>query len=289
MKRMSSRSKSSERPALGRRSGALRGRSSFTLPARPNAGRSGVSAKKSLGQNFLKHDQTAERIALAAPLTSESVVLEVGPGTGKLTRALLARAKKVIAVETDERMIPLLRETFPQELAHGQLELLHADIRSFPLETLPKGYQVVANIPYYLTGELVRQLLTAPNQPSALTLLVQKEVAERIARAKKESLLSLSVKAFGEPLYAFTVQRGAFSPAPKVDSAVLVIQRISRGRFASEAEEARFFALLHAGFGHKRKQLAKNLKDAGFSLHRLPEKIRAEDLSFEDWLSLARS
>ena len=290
MRRTSSRSKSPEHRALGRRSGALRAaRPSPTPSVRPSAQRSGVPAKKSLGQNFLKHDRIAERIALAAPLTNESVVLEVGPGTGKLTRALLARAKKVIAVEADERMIPLLRETFSQELARGRLELLRADIRTFPLETLPQGYQVVANIPYYLTGELVRQLLTAQNQPSALTLLVQKEVAERIARSKKESLLSLSVKAFGEPLYAFTVPRGAFSPAPKVDSAVLVIRRVSRGRFASEAEEARFFALLRAGFGHKRKQLAKNLEDAGFPPHRLPEKIRAEDLSLEDWLSLART
>lgn len=250
--------------------------------------RAGIRAKKSLGQNFLKHAQVAERIAAAAPLTSESVVLEVGPGTGKLTHALLARVHKVIAVEADERMLTVLGETFPEELTRGKLELFHADIRTFPLDTLPAGYQVVANIPYYLTGELIRYFLTARRQPAALTLLVQKEVAERIARSKKESLLSLSVKAYGEPQYAFTVSRGAFSPTPKVDSAVLLIKNVSRQRFVSAQEEGRFFALLHAGFGHKRKQLAKNLKEAGLTVPSLPEKIRAEDLSVDDWFALVR-
>jgi len=247
-----------------------------------------VLAKKSLGQNFLKYAQTAERIAAAAPITNESVVLEVGPGTGKLTRALLTRAQKVVAVEADERLLAGLRDTFAPELESRKLELIHADIRTFALEQLPKGYQVVANIPYYLTGELIRRLLTAQNQPSALTLLVQKEVAERIVRSKKESLLSLSVKAYGEPEYRFTVPRGAFSPAPKVDSAVIVVRKISRARFKNSEEEARFFTLIHAGFAHKRKQLAKNFHEAGLSVSGLPERIRAEDVPFSEWLKRAK-
>jgi len=130
--------------------------------------------------------------------------------------------------------------------------------------------------------------LESEQQPSAMTLLVQKEVAERIARIKKESLLSLSVKAYGEPKYEFTVPRGAFRPAPKVDSAVISVRNISRDNFSSREEEQRFFALIHAGFAHKRKFVRKNLADAGFTSDAIPEKARAEDLHLSDWLSLSR-
>jgi 16S rRNA (adenine1518-N6/adenine1519-N6)-dimethyltransferase len=152
-------------------------------------------AKKSLGQNFLMHAQTAERIVLAADLPENATVLEIGPGTGMLTRALLARAGKVIAVETDDELAPELTETFAEEIAARKLEILHQDIRSFNTEILPASYHVVANIPYYITGELMRKFLTAEHKPESMTVLVQKEVAERIARNKgKESVLSVSVK-----------------------------------------------------------------------------------------------
>ena len=126
-----------------------------------------------------------------------------------------------------------------------------------------------------------------------MTLLLQKEVAERIARDPKESLLSLSVKAFGSPSYEFTVPKGAFTPSPKVDSAVLSVRGISRARFSSAAEERRFFELMRAGFAHKRKRLAKNLADAGFSADVILKdarlaRVRAEDLPLSDWLSFAR-
>lgn len=247
--------------------------------------------KKSLGQNFLMHARTAERIADAANLSLDAIVFEIGPGTGMLTRALLARAKKVVAVEADNVLYPELEKTFAPETADGRLELIHADIRSFDLESLPKGYHAVANIPYYLTGELFRRLLTAHNQPRSMTFLVQKEVAERIARSKKESLLSLSVKAYGTPKYAFTVPRGAFVPAPNVDSAVLVISGISRSNFSSKEHEERFFSILHAGFAHKRKLLSSNLRDAGIDAPfppSVPLKARAEDVRLTEWLALAR-
>ena len=256
----------------------------FWRKAPPEAG--GVRAKKSLGQNFLMHQAIADRIADAAKLTKEDVVLEIGPGTGMLTRALLARAGKVIAVETDEELVPRLTETFAKELAEGRLELIHADIRSFDPASLPKGYALVANIPYYLSGELFRAFLTAGNKPKTLVFLVQKEVAARIARSKKESLLSLSVKAYGTPKLEFLVPRGAFLPAPNVDSAVLSIRGISGRNFSTAAEEKRFFELLHAGFAHKRKFVRKNLMEAGFSAGTIPEKTRAEDLTLEDWLRL---
>jgi 16S rRNA (adenine1518-N6/adenine1519-N6)-dimethyltransferase len=246
-----------------------------------------MRAKKSLGQNFLMHQATADRIADAARLHADDVVLEVGPGTGMLTRALLARAGNVVAVEADGELYARLAETFAAEIASGRLELVHGDIREFDLSKLGP-YKVVANIPYYITGDLVRRFLESAVQPRSITLLVQKEVALRIAREPKESILSLSVKAYGMPKYEFTVPRGAFVPAPKVDSAVLSICDISRSLFATPAEEARFFALIRAGFAHKRKYLSSNLKEAGFAVS-VPEKARAEDLGLREWVDLARA
>ncbi|MGD0328393.1 MAG: 16S rRNA (adenine(1518)-N(6)/adenine(1519)-N(6))-dimethyltransferase RsmA [Minisyncoccia bacterium] len=242
--------------------------------------------KKSLGQNFLMHARIAERIADAAKLSRDATVFEIGPGTGVLTRALLERAGKVIAVEADRELFEKLQFDFANEITAGRLKLLYGDVRSLDIATLPKGYTLVANIPYYLTGEIFRKFLESKNQPSAMTLLVQKEVAERIARSKKESILSLSVKAYGTPKYEFTVPRGAFKPAPKVDSAVLTIQNISRKNFALRSGEELFFALLHAGFAHKRKFARKNLADAGFSAENIPEKARAEDIPIDQWLAI---
>lgn len=255
-----------------------------------------VLAKKSLGQNFLMHRQTGERIVLAANLPEDATVLEIGPGTGMLTRELLKRAGRVVAVEADGTLVEELSETFASEIGQGRLELIHADIRAFDAEAISGDYHLVANIPYYITGEIIRQFLTSAHQPRSMTLLVQKEVAERIARAKKESLLSLSVKVYGVPAYCFTVPRGAFIPAPNVDSAVLRIGDISRMSFSSGEEEARFFEVIRAGFSHKRKRLAKNLEEywpkeavkAAFETAGLSENIRSEELSLDAWLLLAR-
>ena len=243
--------------------------------------------KKSLGQNFLMHARIAERIALIARLAPNAVVFEIGSGTGMLTRELLKFSRKVIALEADDELFEKLQTDFAGEITEKKLELMHGDIRAFDIGALPKGYALVANIPYYLTCEIFRMFLESGNQPSALTLLVQKEVAERIARSKKESILSLSVKAYGTPKLEFTVPRGAFVPAPKVDSAVLTVRGISRENFASRDEEKRFFALLHAGFAHKRKFARKNLSDMGLSAGDIPEKARAEDVPLSLWRALA--
>ncbi|MFZ2500498.1 MAG: 16S rRNA (adenine(1518)-N(6)/adenine(1519)-N(6))-dimethyltransferase RsmA [Minisyncoccia bacterium] len=245
-------------------------------------------AKKSLGQNFLMHARIAERIALSARLSSDTVVFEIGPGTGMLTRELLKLAGKVVALEADYELFEKLQGDFASEIASGKLELLQGDIRTFNISSLSKGYALVANIPYYLTGEIFRMFLTAENQPSSMTLLVQKEVAERVSRSKKESILSLSVKAYGTPKYEFTVPRGAFKPSPKVDSAVLTIRDISRKNFLTKSSEERFFALIHAGFAHKRKFVRKNLLEVGLPSDGIPEKARAEDLLLSVWLDLSQ-
>ncbi len=245
-----------------------------------------LKPKRSLGQNFLLHQRIAERIAMTAKLSPHDTVLEIGPGTGMLTRELLKRARKVIAIEADDELFEKLRSDFAREIAEGRLDLRQGDIRTLDTTALPKGYALVANIPYYLTGEIFRMFLGSDIQPCSLTLLVQKEVAERIARAKKESILSLSVKAYGVPKYEFTVVRGAFVPMPKVDSAVLSVRDISRKNFTTRADELRFFALLHAGFAHKRKFARKNIIEAGFLAGDIPEKARAEDLALSRWLTL---
>jgi 16S rRNA (adenine1518-N6/adenine1519-N6)-dimethyltransferase len=254
-------------------------------------------AKRSLGQNFLMHPRIAERIVHAANLSLGSRVLEIGPGTGMLTRALLKEGHDVIAVEADGELAAQLAHTFADEIGSGKLTLVHEDIRKFAIATLPEPYALVANIPYYITGEIMRMFLTAERKPSSMTLLVQKEVAERIARPgkrPKESLLSLSVKAYGVPRYCFTVPSGAFRPAPKVDSAVISIHGIDGKAFKDPGSEKLFFDLLHAGFAHKRKLVASNLGlhfpiekvRRAFEAHALDPKARSEDLSLQDWRNL---
>lgn len=252
-----------------------------------------MRAKKSLGQNFLMHPQTAQRIRDAAHLSKNDIVLEIGPGTGMLTKPLLAVAKKVIALEADHELVKKLHETFAFEIEHKKLELIETDVRAFDPSSLQEPYTLVANIPYYLTGEIIRKFLSATHKPRSMTLLVQKEVAERITRSKKESLLSISVKIYGTPEYEFTIPRGAFIPAPSVDSALISIRDI-QNPFDSEHAERHFFDAVRAGFSAKRKRLAKNLEaiapkeviSEAFESLSLSQNIRAEDISCDTWKKL---
>lgn len=254
-----------------------------------------MKAKQQLGQNFLMHSATARRIAGSLGLPDGSRVLEIGPGTGMLTRALLDEDFLVTAIETDRELMESLEESFAEDISSKNLTLIQGDIRTFDLSMLQAPYHVIANIPYYITGEILRLLLTAENKPLSMALLVQKEVAVRVARSEKESLLSLSVKAYGVPSIAFSVPRGAFRPAPKVDSAVLLIKSIS-SHFTSTEQEKLFFDILHAGFGQKRKRLAKNLEslfaredvERVFSLLSLSPNTRSEDVSLQVWLNFSK-
>ena len=263
--------------------------------------RPGTGAK--LGQPLLTNRAIAAKIARDAGAANGAAVLEVGPGKGILTAELLRLGARVVAVEKDPSMVAALHERFGAEIKEGALHLIEGDARDLlgaylNALKLPKTYTVAANIPYYITGELIRLFLTAPVQPTRIALLVQKEVAERIARTKKESLLSLSVKAYGTPHYVQTVKAGSFNPPPKVDSAVLSIEDVSRKHFKQVSEED-FFMILHAGFGQKRKTLLGNLKRA-FPEHKerfvalwkkldLAEDVRAEDVPLDTWLSLVAS
>jgi 16S rRNA (adenine1518-N6/adenine1519-N6)-dimethyltransferase len=256
------------------------------------------TAKKSLGQNFLHAPHIVGKMIHAANISSESIVLEVGPGKGVLTVGLLETGAKVIAIEKDDRAIPFLNEKFSKEIASGQLLLIHADILEIdPLKIpgiRPHEYIIVANIPYYITGEFLRTFFESDCQPSAMVLMLQKEVARRIVGEQskkgtlKESILSISVKAYGIPKYIVTVPARNFNPVPNVDSAVLYVSDISK-KFFTNVAEADFFKVVKAGFAHKRKVLIRNLgiSNEGWEKTGLPAKVRAEELTLEQWGTLS--
>ena len=251
-----------------------------------------ISAKKSLGQNFLISTGVARAMIEAAGLSGHETVLEVGPGNGFLTQFLLTRAAKVIAVEKDHRLIPILRQKFASEILDSRLEIIEADILNFSdYQLLPTSYRLVANIPYYLTGELLTKFLTAKQPPTKMVIMLQQEVAERIvAKNGKESILSLSVKVFGEPKYLTKVPAKFFRPRPSVDSAVLIIDNINRERLRG-IPESKFFDLVKKGFGSKRKMVRNNPADhlAILKTCGIADTARPETLQLKDWLCLARA
>ncbi len=255
------------------------------------------------GQNFLVSGNIAQKMARVAEVTSEDTVLEIGPGKGILTTALLKTGAKVIAVEKDFKLFNFLKQKFEPFILSNHLTLISADIRdlltpqSAKSLALGKITKVVANIPYYLTGRLLRLLLD-PEATSrklritSLTLMLQKEVAERLAPAKslalgKNSLLAVSVRVFAEPKIAFYVKKGNFRPQPKVDSAVILLKKREKDFFKKhKISQGDFFDAVKAGFAHPRKLLKNNLKMSNTGcLTRcgVGEKVRAEDLSLENW------
>ncbi len=258
-------------------------------------------AKKSLGQNFLKSELALRKIIEAGEIKSDDVILEIGPGKGKLTEKLLEHAKIVIAVEKDWELFEFLKTKFGKEIKMNTIILVCEDILQFKIESYKvKSYKVIANIPYNITGAILKKFLTAESQPERMVLMVQHEVAKRITtpgpsstrRGGKESLLSISVKAYGEPKMIMKVPARYFSPAPKVDSAVIAINNISRKFFNENMiNEEKFWKIVKAGFAHKRKKLSGNLKGVcqRESLTSLNlENKRAEDLTLSDWIVLAK-
>ncbi len=251
-------------------------------------------AKKSLGQNFLKSEAALRAIIEAGEIKNTDTILEIGPGKGALTERLLEKAGKVLAVEKDQDLILFLQEKFSEEIKTKKLILIEGDI--LDIEIKENKYKVIANIPYNITGAILKKFLSGDSQPELMVLLVQKEVAERIVtRDGKESLLSISVKAYGEPKYITKVAARYFSPAPKVDSAVIKISNISKNIFTQgKVSEQVFWELVRAGFAHKRKKLIGNLKtnDKSTNWERIFEKtgikidIRPEKVSVEEWVAI---
>jgi 16S rRNA (adenine1518-N6/adenine1519-N6)-dimethyltransferase len=275
--------------------------------------RYGIAPKQSLGQSFLFDEGLLARITAAAELSPDDAVLEIGPGLGALTRHLARAAGRVVAVELDDRLLPILRYELEP---FANVELVHGDILTFdPARYFDGPFVVVANVPYYIPGSSLRRLLEGQPRPKRLVLTVQREVAERLAaRPPAMSLLAVSVQYYGRVKVAGAVKAGAFWPRPEVDSAVVRIDVEERhlGRGAGErgsrgesplprgegAEEAAFFRVVRAGFSEKRKQLKNNLRGLGLSDEAIAAALatagidgrrRAETLTVEEWNGLTKA
>jgi 16S rRNA (adenine1518-N6/adenine1519-N6)-dimethyltransferase len=258
----------------------------------------GVAPYKGWGQHFLADPGVPRRMVEIAEIEPGDAVIEVGPGLGILTEALLQAGAEVTAVEVDPRLAAYLRERFA---GNSQLQLVEADFLRLGLDRLAspeRPVKLVANLPYAITSAALRHALAGPRRPSSLVVMVQEEVARRIVAAPPEmSLLAVSVQLFGRPRLALRVPSGAFVPPPKVDSAV-VAMRVEEPPLP-DAEHARFFRVVAAGFAQRRKTLLNSLA-AGLSLPRpallaplaaagVDPLRRAQTLALDEWLRLDRA
>jgi 16S rRNA (adenine1518-N6/adenine1519-N6)-dimethyltransferase len=253
-----------------------------------------TAPKKSLGQHWLKDRQVLASIADAAEITPLDTVLEIGPGLGTLTSELLRRAEKVIAVELDGELAAKLPGQFPGKT----LQVINEDILDFDLKAVPKNYIVVANVPYYITSKIIQKLLTSDNKPKTTVLLIQKEVAVRLAAEPGNmSILSISAQIYGEVELDQMVPAHYFTPPPKVDSQVVVIKTRPEPLIAFE-DEKRFFKVVKAGFSSKRKKLRSSLS-AGLNMTKPDVEVmlrsvgispddRAEALAINQWIDLMK-
>ena len=242
--------------------------------------------KKELGQNWLKDRTTLDTMVEFAGVGENDTVLEIGPGLGTLTSALLRRAGRVVAVEFDADLARKLPAQFPGK----NLEVIESDILQFDLSGLPEKYYVVANLPYYITSKIVMFLLEASHKPQTITILVQKEVAERIAQVGGSSVLALAVENWAEVKLGQIVPAEMFTPVPQVDSQI--VKMILRDQPLLKDDKA-FMQIVKAGFSQKRKKLKSSL-GAFFSLSKdeitaklakvgIDADLRAQDLDFRAW------
>jgi 16S rRNA (adenine1518-N6/adenine1519-N6)-dimethyltransferase len=256
-----------------------------------------VIPRKSLGQHWLSDVEALRSVIEGVAVSHTDTVLEVGPGLGTLTRELLTEAAHVVAVEFD----PLLAKTLETRLSedgplNSELTVVNEDILAFDFASMPHPYKVVANIPYYLTSNLIRTLSETSNPPEAASLLIQKEVAERVcAKPGQMSILSVTAQYYWECSLGRVVKAELFTPPPKVDSQVLILKYRQEPLF-EEVDTKQFFQLVKAGFSQKRKTLhnslsgglaiskeqAKELLDAAD----VPATARAQTLSLDDWYAL---
>lgn len=259
-----------------------------------------IHLSKKRGQNFLIDQNILDKIIKVAHLTKEDQVLEIGPGLGILTGELFKRAGRVVVVEIDKKLFQILKTKEFNSFVFKNLILLHKDILKVDLAKFFKDfeYKVVANIPYSITSPLLRKLLSVPPRPRELILMVQKEVAERILAAPpKMNLLAIAVQVYGRPRIISKVSRNSFWPKPKVGSAIIKIETAENFGIREFDGEV-FWRLVKAGFKSKRKQLINNLSSS-FKISKkeaekflievgLNSKIRAEELSIEDWKKLSK-
>jgi 16S rRNA (adenine1518-N6/adenine1519-N6)-dimethyltransferase len=256
-----------------------------------------IKPQSSMGQNFLVSLEVYKKIVASAQIEKDDLVLEVGPGLGFLSAELLKSAKKVVAVELDDEIAKVLELALSSHNLDN-LEIINENILDFNAEILKSDYKIVANLPYNISSVFLRKFLTTDNKPKSLTLMLQKEVVERIVvKPGKHSLLSLSVQYYSQAKYVDTVKKENFWPQPKVDSAILHLETKKDEEISLSKEEQKiFFRLLKFGFSAKRKKLVNNLAGAlqvdnsliqsKMQAASIDINIRAQDLSLNDWQRL---
>lgn len=251
----------------------------------------GIRPDRSLGQHFLHDRAIVRRIVDVSGVDGETTVVEVGPGLGILTGELARRANRVIAIEKDDELARALQRHLPENVTIVAGDALEVDIA--PL--LRPGYRLVANLPYNVATAIIRRFLEMDPQPASMTVMVQREVAERMVASPPDmSLLAVAVQMYGSPRIAFRIGRGAFVPPPNVESAVVHLETHDPPLKGSDLN--RFFELVRAGFSQRRKQLVNTLSAAtGLDKSQLSGKLRSagidpaerpERLDVEDWLRL---
>jgi len=286
----------------------------------------GVQPLKRLGQNFLTDKTALKKVITAAELKPTDIILEIGPGTGILTQELAKRVKRVIAIEKDKRMVEILEDALKN---FRNIKIIHGDIRKsdflpklgsdgsrtsikYQASMRSEGeeenqvlfaYKVVANLPFYLTAPVIRKFLEGKNPPKEMILIIQKEVAQRIcAKPPDMNLLAVAVQFYAKPKIISYISKKSFWPQPKVDAAIIKIPRFPKSQiydWISETNKSLFFKIVKAGFSQPRKQLINNLskklkinkdKVKNWLLENgVPPTQRAETLTVEDWIKLARS
>jgi len=257
-----------------------------------------TAPKKHLGQNWLRDSTALEAMCEAAAVGPNDLVLEIGPGLGTLTEKLLETGAEVWALEYDESLIPGLEKKFHQ-YDSTRFHVEHADILQYDFNNPSPGYKVVANIPYYLTSNLLRRMCEAENHFSTAALLVQKEVAERVAAHPGDmSLLSVSVQFYCDVSLGMIVPAELFTPVPKVDSQILVLNYRSAPLYP-DVDSKKFFRFVKAGFSERRKKLRSSLsgglriskQEAESLLQKagVDPNLRAQALSLGDWYNLYKS
>lgn len=253
---------------------------------------------KSLGQNFLVDKNFVDKIVDAADVSGKNVI-EIGPGIGTITYEMAKVAKKVVAIEIDDSLIPIIEENMEE---FDNFDLIHEDILKADLEKIVaeefagESFKVVSNLPYYITTPIIEKLVTSNLPCTDMTIMVQKEVADRMLATEKDkeySSLSVFVKYYSDAKKVTNVPKSVFMPQPKIDSTVL---KLDLRKYTDDVDEAKLFSLIHAGFNKRRKTILNSLSDAvekdklrlAFEKLGIKDKLRAENLSLDDFINLAK-
>lgn len=249
-----------------------------------------LKLNKDLGQHFLIDGEVLRAIVAAARIEASDHIVEIGPGIGVLTRELLKHAGMVTAIELDERLIPLLKE-FTATMPNTTFSILNSNVLSTPLPTTP--YKIVANIPYHITSPLLRHAFLESRPPHAMTLLIQREVAEKICDQHDRGMLTILVQLFGQPHIVRHVPASAFLPPPQVESSVLHIACFDEPK-ASPAVIKQIFRLAKVGFGQKRKMLRNSIGGIPQGMEHMQQTGidptgRPQELTIEKWMDLAKA